>query len=236
MTLLLLKLIIAHFIGDFLLQPDSWIKDKLDKKLRSRKFYFHLLIHAFALIFFLEFDFSYWLAILLIICTHGTIDWIKVSIQNGKNQKVLFFLDQLAHIVVILFVVRIYYSFQLDTDILFERQALMIVSSFLFVTVVSSVIIKMVIVNWQNTEMIRSTSLKNAGAYIGMLERSFVLLFIILNYWSGIGFLLAAKSVFRFGDLTNEKDRALTEYILIGTLLSFGLAIITGLVYTYVLK
>jgi hypothetical protein len=41
---------------------------------------------------------------------------------------------------------------------------------------------------------------------------------------------LAAKSVFRFGDLKESKDRKLTEYILIGTLLSFGIAIASGIV------
>lgn len=38
-----------------------------------------------------------------------------------------------------------------------------------------------------------------------------------------VGFLLAAKSVFRFGDLRDDQDRKRTEYVLIGTLLSFGL-------------
>lgn len=60
-------------------------------------------------------------------------------------------------------------------------------------------------------------------------------MFIITNHWEGIGFLIAAKSVFRFGDLSQAKDRKLTEYILIGTLLSFGLAIVFGIGYEYVL-
>jgi len=76
-------------------------------------------------------------------------------------------------------------------------------------------------------------SLKNAGQFIGILERLFVFAFILLNQWSAIGLLIAAKSVFRFGDLSRAKDRKLTEYILIGTLLSFGLAIATGLAYKY---
>ncbi|NLX81670.1 MAG: DUF3307 domain-containing protein, partial [Proteiniphilum sp.] len=53
--------------------------------------------------------------------------------------------------------------------------------------------------------------------------------FILVGRWEGIGFLLAAKSVFRFGDLKESKDRKLTEYILIGTLLSFGIAMGIGL-------
>ena len=43
--------------------------------------------------------------------------------------------------------------------------------------------------------------------------------------------LITAKSVFRFNDLKESNSRKLTEYILIGTLLSFGLAIMTGLIY-----
>jgi hypothetical protein len=42
---------------------------------------------------------------------------------------------------------------------------------------------------------------------------------------------LAAKSIFRFGDLKESKDVKLTEYILIGTLLSFGLGILCAMVY-----
>ena len=64
----------------------------------------------------------------------------------------------------------------------------------------------------------------------GMLERLFVFIFVVTGNWQGIGFLLAAKSVFRFGDLKESKSRKLTEYILIGTLLSFGIAITTGLI------
>lgn len=77
-------------------------------------------------------------------------------------------------------------------------------------------------------------SLDNAGRYIGMLERLFIFVFILSGELSAIGFLLAAKSVFRFGDLSKAKDRKLTEYILIGTFLSFGLAILIANGYLYV--
>jgi hypothetical protein len=41
--------------------------------------------------------------------------------------------------------------------------------------------------------------------------------------------MIAAKSVFRFSDLAKARQRKLTEYVLIGTLLSFGFAILTGI-------
>ena len=89
---------------------------------------------------------------------------------------------------------------------------------------------------WDLAEDNADDSLKSAGKYIGVLERIFAFGFIILNQWSAIGVLIAAKSVFRFGDLSRAKDRKLTEYMLIGSLLSFGLAIVIGLLYNYFIK
>jgi len=81
-----------------------------------------------------------------------------------------------------------------------------------------------------------SMSLRKAGTYIGMLERLFVFTFVVTGHWDAIGFLVAAKSVFRFGDLKESKDRKMTEYILIGTLLSFGIALATGLLVLYLVE
>jgi hypothetical protein len=65
------------------------------------------------------------------------------------------------------------------------------------------------------------------------MERLFVFTFVVMGRWEGIGFLMAAKSIFRFGDLKEAKDRKLTEYILIGTLLSFGIAMALGVAVVY---
>ena len=46
---------------------------------------------------------------------------------------------------------------------------------------------------------------------------------------SGDRFLLAAKSIFRFGDLRQSDDKMRTEYVLLGTLFSFTLTIMLGL-------
>lgn len=91
--------------------------------------------------------------------------------------------------------------------------------------------------NW-SSELINAAaqdSLQKAGTYIGMLERLLIWLFILVGRWEGVGFLLAAKSVFRFGDLKESNDRKLTEYILIGTLLSFTWAILIGLGTLYLI-
>ena len=81
-----------------------------------------------------------------------------------------------------------------------------------------------------------SESLKDAGKWIGIIERILILTFIILNQFEAIGFLIAAKSVFRFSELKDGKDQKKTEYILIGTLLSFSIAIIIGISVVYFTK
>ncbi|MBC7913957.1 MAG: DUF3307 domain-containing protein, partial [Pyrinomonadaceae bacterium] len=53
MDILLIKLFVAHMMGDFFLQWDSWVKEKEEKKLRSSKLYLHILIHGILLVLLL---------------------------------------------------------------------------------------------------------------------------------------------------------------------------------------
>ena len=72
-------------------------------------------------------------------------------------------------------------------------------------------------------------SLPNAGQWIGYIERILILTFVLVGSVEGVGFLLAAKSVFRFGELNKAKEIRTTEYVLIGTFASFTIAILTGI-------
>lgn len=65
----------------------------------------------------------------------------------------------------------------------------------------------------------------NTGRLIGLLERIFVFLFVLVSQYAAIGFILAAKGVARFQDF---KSRTFAEYVLIGTLLSTLLALAVG--------
>ncbi|SMD38970.1 Protein of unknown function [Reichenbachiella faecimaris] len=233
MITLTLQLLLAHLIGDFLIQPDHWIKDKEEKKHKSKYLWAHLLIHALATLLLLQFDLSYWKGVLVIMVSHFIIDLVKINLQHRLNKRLLFFADQLAHLLVIAWVVYLYEPYTLAFSNLMDNQILLFVIALLTTTVVSSIFMKVIITKWELEEDINSASLEHAGKYIGMLERLFVFGFIVLDQWQAIGFLLAAKSVFRFGDLSKAKDRKLTEYILIGTLLSFGFAILYGLGYSH---
>ena len=68
--------------------------------------------------------------------------------------------------------------------------------------------------------------LPNGGRLIGLLERGIIYLLIIVGQPAGIGFLIAAKSVLRFE--TASKDQRAGEYVIVGTLASFGWAMVAG--------
>lgn len=236
MVALFIKLILTHFIGDFLLQPQKWVLHKEAHKHKSNFLYWHILVHFIALLILFQFNIDFWLGILIICISHYIIDTIKLHLINKVNPRVLFGLDQIAHIFIIALVVNIYEPYEFNIDMLYQPKFLLFITTIIGVTIVSSIIMKTIISKWYLKEDSNEESLQHAGAYIGMLERLFVFAFIITQHWEGIGFLIAAKSVFRFSDLSKAKDRKLTEYILIGTLLSFGLAILFGIGFEYVSK
>lgn len=233
MITLSLKLILAHLLGDFLFQPTSWVTDKEKKKYKSKYLYYHILIHGILLLVLLSFDLKYLNEIILILVSHFLIDLLKLYFKGTLNQKTLFFGDQLIHLLVIALIVYVHYPYKINWEWLLAPHQLIIFISILLVTVVSSVVIRIVMQKWKLEEDSDGNSLQSAGSYIGVLERIFVFTFVLLNYWQAIGFLIAAKSIFRFGDLSKSKDRKLTEYILIGTFTSFTFAILIGLLYHY---
>jgi len=67
------------------------------------------------------------------------------------------------------------------------------------------------------------SGLKDGGKQIGRLERALIFAFILVGEPTGIGFLVAAKSILRFEE---AKQQPVAEYVIIGTLWSFGLAIV----------
>ena len=229
--ILLTKLLLAHFIGDFFLQPKHWVKEKEKKKLKSPKLYFHIAIHL-ALLFLILWDFALWPIVLVIGGLHLIIDALKLIVQKKKTKRLWFFIDQALHVIVIIATYYIYTNTTLDFNSIFTEQNLILITCLVFLTRPVSIIMKTIFTKWNISKLTENNeSLKDAGEYIGILERLLVFIFIIVNHWEAVGFLITAKSVFRFGDLKESKHRKLTEYILIGTLISFGIAIAVGLIF-----
>lgn len=69
---------------------------------------------------------------------------------------------------------------------------------------------------------------RDGGRVIGYYERLLIYVFVLAGAPTAIGFLVAAKSILRFGEIRNAKDRKNAEYILIGTLMSFAYALLVA--------
>lgn len=229
MILLFVKLMLAHLIGDFILQPTSWVLDKEAKTYKSKFLYAHVVLHgSLALLLVGEKDFIVFAIVLAVL--HGSIDLLKLSFQKPATKRTWFIVDQLLHLVTLIIIAIAYTKSEIDWC-LFNDKFWVIFTAIIFLTKPTSIIIKNIISIWTPENKIDKgdDSLQNAGNYIGIIERLFVFYFVVSGYFEAIGFLLAAKSIFRFGDLKEAKDRKLTEYVLIGTLLSFGIAMAAGL-------
>lgn len=228
--MIFIQLILAHLLGDFILQPNSWVADKENRKLKSSYLYFHVLIHTILSFIFL-WDLKLWWVAVLVGISHFIIDACKLSFQKIQTKKRWFFIDQALHVAVI-GGISLYFS-EFNFEFLKDQDFLKMIMAALFLTSPASIFIKLLLSSWTpvtgEENSVQSDSLSSAGKYIGILERLLVFTFIVVNHWEGVGFMIAAKSVFRFSDLAQAKQRKLTEYVLIGTLLSFGIAVLAGI-------
>lgn len=234
--LLLSKLLLAHLLGDFILQPKSWVEQKEIKKLKAWQLYAHVLIHWILILLF-TWNVNFLVYGLIIMLSHGIIDALKLYLQKTDTRRTWFLADQVLHIVAIVIAWYLFEKPTLNVVLLDQPKFIYLVTAVTFITFPASIVIKNIISKWTPKQPAASASkldidsLQDAGKFIGILERLFVFTFILTNNWSSIGFLIAAKSVLRFGDLKAPNELKLTEYVLIGTLLSFGIATGTGLLY-----
>jgi Protein of unknown function (DUF3307) len=226
----LTKLLLSHFITDFLLQPKSWVDERVKKHFASPMLYAHGFVTA--IMAFAITGFAYWQVALVILVTHIIIDGWKSYQKASFNY---FMIDQLLHVLVI---VGCWYVIFLSIEKVNAAWQLLnknlhiwkLITAFVFVTIPAGILIGQFTKQWQD-KIENGDSLLNAGKWIGIIERVIVLIFVLKNDYAAISLLLAAKGIIRF----NEKDRPeiKTEYLVIGTLLSIGIAIITGLIVKY---
>jgi len=225
-TIWLTKLLLSHLLTDFILQPSSWVEDRSRKHFASLPLYLHVLVTAVLAWVFI--GWSYWVVALVILVTHFLIDgWKSYRLREARY----FLIDQLLHLAVILgcwLVTFRYWGFWADLShrLNTDSHVWIVLTAFAFVTYPSGILIGEFTRQWSK-KIDDSASLEHAGQWIGISERVIVLVLVLLGQYSAIGLLVTAKGIIRF----SEKDRQeiKTEYLVIGTLLSIGLAILTGL-------
>ncbi len=234
--LILIKLLLAHLFTDFIVQPKKWVADKRIKKHKSGYLYWHCLIAGLSS-YILLMNWSNWYLPLIIMVTHYSIDLWKLA---KRDSFFYFFMDQALHILVILILwLMMVCDWENFKYILFaganNYKIWLVLLGIVIVVYPTQYIIMYATKKWSDSLIvIEGDTLKDAGKWIGILERLLILLFVFMNRYEAIGFLIAAKSFIRFSG-TEVRTRSLTEYILIGTFISFIIAITVGASIAYYL-
>lgn len=265
---LLLRLLIAHLVTDFILQPKDWVADKNAKKFKSKKLLLHIIITT-AVAYLFSGYYGNWNIPLTIFITHYVIDLLKIHLKDSFKY---FIIDQLLHVavIVILWLIvqnkwnHVVLSLTALTD---HTNFWLLFSAYLFVTWPLGIIIGKGTQKWRNQiakeqekaqlKQLYKTSLEgnmgdgekpaevheeeqglglaSAGKWIGICERVLILTFVLMHQYTAIGFLMTAKSILRFSEKeTNTQLK--TEYVLVGTLVSFTSSAILGVLTSYFLK
>lgn len=222
---LLLRLLAAHLLGDFLLQPNSWVSSKANKKAKSPALYQHVAVVTALTSIFL-WDWSKWYIPLIIGAAHLLIDLWKCY---QKNTLTYFIIDQALHVAVIVMVWQLVYGHVDFTGVFYNNHFWLLLIGYYLVIWPLGIAIGKATEKWQQSAQMNKGGLDKAGIWIGRCERVLVLTFIITGQYTALGFLMAAKSILRFTD-KDEMTQKKTEYVLVGTLMSFASAAIVGVI------
>jgi hypothetical protein len=220
-------LIAAHVVADLILQTDDLVQRK--KKLSF--LVLHAAIHAVCSYLFLQ-SWTCWQAPLFVLIVHALIDFVK---QGFKQETATAFIaDQLTHLVSLLGLAWwLVGSSWVPAFSGVGYKPIIVLAGFIATVQGSSFLIDKVAKRLMDENNLELDGLVNGGKLIGQLERSLIFLFIFIGQPAGIGFLVAAKSILRFEE---AKKQRLAEYVLIGTLLSFSLAIALASATMWALK
>lgn len=246
--------ILAHILGDFYFQSD-----KLSQK--KEVHYPSVLIHslyytiAMFLVIIPVFSLKFLLLGIVFSLAHLCIDSAKF-ISTAKKAKQsswslvakrnIFFLDQIAHLLFICFVL-VYFplndkdiqildfvSFFLNRMGLSPRMILTWISLAFLIHKPTNIAITTILAPYkpnmaEPTSQETNNTDKNAGRIIGTLERAIIIILIFLKQYSAIGLVLTAKSIARYDKIA--KEPSFSEYYLLGTLLSTLMVILYAIVF-----
>lgn len=232
----LIPFLLIHIICDFYLQSSKWVEEKKTHTYRSSVLYLHSLLHGIALIIPALVLGIHWRSIVCLVTivaiSHFVIDLWKVKTVNGDKFS-YFIIDQTLHVLV-LAIIAFHMTGGLTIDTILQNEkfsnCIMIIFGYLLILKPTSIVIGSVLQKYpiSDTDNIGINGLVAGGELIGYLERVLILTFTLVGSYAAVGFVLAAKSIFRFGELNKSNDRGMTEYVLIGSLLSVVITTLVG--------
>lgn len=239
-----------HILCDFYFQTE---KMALRKQTDFRGVIYHAMIYGGAALALLEVFFPgipgyYTISFALV---HGVIDAVKYCFCrnikrtreiSGGNKWLVFLTDQMLHLLSIIIIVYCMRKLDirglynpgiksfLDTFEVSEKGMLRWLIKLLLVHKPANILIANILSFYKPADVqAQSINDKNAGRFIGTLERIIMVIFISINQYSAVGLVLTAKSIARYDKISGDKIFA--EYYLLGTLLSTICAVCVALVF-----
>lgn len=238
----LIRLLLAHIISDFVLQTNKMVKTK---KWFSGYMFVHIAI-VFVMTLLLS---GQLICSLLIAISHWLIDSTKCGLQEKypRRQKELFIADQLMHVIIILIVWIAHFNLwhlignSISMPFMDYHFSLLLLAyvwlifpvSFLIKFVTQSITPNTTQTNPKNElSQDNTVNIEHGGKLIGQFERIIILTLVLLNQYEAIGFLITGKSIIRFAD---HNSNLRSEYVLVGTMMSYAIAILTGVYVNYLM-
>lgn len=169
--------------------------------------------------------------IVLLAVLHTVTDWIKA---NSAKTVSAHLLDQAAHLTTLTAIAYLFPHLWANGHWAeapnWVLHAALLVSGAVYATRAGGFAVSELMRNYDLRPS--PAGLQNAGQTIGTLERALIYLLMLSDMATGIGFLIAAKSVLRFEtgkDTSPDEFRKHSEYVIIGTLASYSWAIAASL-------
>lgn len=241
--LLLIQLVLAQVISDFLLQTDAMVKSK-------RWFSRSMLLHVTIVFGTMALLTGLWKLPIAITLSHWLVDAIKTELERRTKlaPSILFVGDQLLHGFVTLAIWAAY--FDLTPELLSAvrlplthyKIGLIVLGYAIAVWPVGYLIkfATLSLVKEKSTPAgatpeettAKESKIEHGGRRIGQFERIIILTFVLLQQYEAIGFLITGKSIIRFA----QRDENLrSEYVLVGTMMSYACSILIGVLINWLL-
>lgn len=238
---------LMHIICDFYLQPKLWVEAKKANTYRSPELYLHSLLHGVAslipaVIFAVDWR-SVACLVVIVAVSHFIIDLWKVTTPHGEKFS-YFVIDQTLHLS-ILAVIAFHITDGVTIEAVLKHEnfpdAVMLLFGYLLILKPTSIVIASILKKYPLSgsaggDTTQVSGIVAGGELIGYLERLLILTFTLVGSYEAVGFVLAAKSIFRFGELNKTNDRSMTEYVLIGSLVSVVITTLVGTLLSFGLE